>query len=146
LFTKEDFDINLEEMKVTCPAGNVKEIKKEGKSIVKFPKKVCDNCPKKKECTKSKSRRSISINEYEKRLEEQRERQKTDEFKVEYNSRSNGERTIYTMTSRGGRLARFIGEYKVHQQEILVATFTNIQNLMGDLFKREKSCIEGSMS
>ena len=144
-YTKDDFEINLDKMEVTCPSGNVEKIKKQGKITIIFSKKRCNCCSKKELCTNSKSGRSITINKYEKRLKEQREKQLTAEFKKDYNQRSNGERTICFLTSKGGRKARYVGIKKVQEQQYLVSLLNNIKQFAGELFKKTSSKCGWSM-
>jgi len=84
-----------------------------------FSKNKCNCCSKRKLCINSKSGRSITINNYEKKLKKLREKQLTAEFKKDYIQRSNGERTIYFLTSKSGRKARYVGVKKVQEQQYL---------------------------
>lgn len=119
LFSKEEFDIDLNMGSITCPAGQTisivpkretkKQVKRAAKGIVKFPKETCDACPLKDKCTKSKSGRTIRIHEQEALLQAARVQQKTPEFKAEYSVRANVERTIAHLTRHGARQIRLVG-------------------------------------
>lgn len=59
LLAKEDFDIDVETGKVTCPDGQVAIIRKEGAS---FSKATCDGCALRSACTTStRGGRSIAV-------------------------------------------------------------------------------------
>ena len=90
-FSKSDFNINLKQGTVTCPAEITVEFptkKPENKNkltIVNFGS-ACDGCPLRSQCTKSKTGRSISIGPSEAILTEARQRQKDPAWQKEYTS------------------------------------------------------------
>jgi hypothetical protein len=135
-YKKDDFDINCETGKITCPAGHSVEFdidKLNEHKIVKirFNTKICNKCELKDKCTKSKKgERTINLHPYEKELQEKREYQKTDEFKEDYAKRSNGERRISQITRHGGRKSRYKGKEKTLWQLTMVAIGNNIYELM----------------
>jgi len=143
LFTKDEFEINLEEGTVTCPAGEVaefdkKKVKKRKKTSVNFSKETCEGCPLRDKCTNSKSGRQITIHKYEERLQEQRKYQKTREFKEDYSARANGERTISHVTRHGGRQSRFVGKGKTGIQILMACINQNIKVVMGHIINKAK--------
>ena len=143
-YTKDEFKIDLEEGVVTCPGGNVKEFEAKGvleerkKISVHFPEKTCSDCPQKEKCTKSKEGRGISIHPYEDKLQEQREYQKTEEFKEDYSRRANGERTISHITAHGGRKSRYRGKKKTKWQIIMASINHNLKMIMGYIQNKTK--------
>lgn len=138
-FTKEEFEINIDAGTVKCPCDELATFdpsKIDGKTgtTAKFSFEKCEKCPKYDECTSSKSGRSISINKDEDRLQNDREIQKSQEFKAEYNKRSNGERTIAFLTRSGGRKSKYIGKEKTKWQLTMIAINNNIKQLMKHVF------------
>ena len=141
-FTKDDFEINMEEGTVTCPAGQVekineKKMKTRKTTTVGFSSKCC-NCPLRSKCTKSKSGRQITIHKNERKLQKEKVRQATETFKKEYARRSNGERTISELTKHGGRKSKHVGLEKTKQQLIIAAINNNIKKLMGNIFRKQE--------
>jgi len=135
-FTKEDFQIDLEEAKIICPEGKVTEKYHQSKDAqgevtrtFVFPRKTCENCPKKEECIKAKrTGRTISVGPYEEHLKEARERQKTEEFKRIYNERRPPiERKIAELIRHGLRKTRYIGKRKSRFQALFTASVVNLK-------------------
>ena len=73
----------------------------------------------------------MRINPYEDRIQEQREYQKTEAFKSDYNKRPNGERTIAQLTRGGGRKSRYVGKKKTKWQLIMASINNNLKVVMG---------------
>jgi len=134
--TKEEFDVDLEKEKVRCPEEETttkchKSKNPEGeiaKTFV-FPKKVCQACPRKDECTSAKhTGRRISVGPYEEYLQKAREIQKTEEFKKIYNQRRPPiERKIAELISHGLHKARYIGKRKSRLQALFTAAVVNLK-------------------
>ena len=138
-FTKEDFQIDLEQGKIVCLEGKVTEKYHQSKDAqgevtrtFVFPGKTCDNCSKKEECTKAKrTGRTISVGPYEEYLQEARERQKTDEFKRIYNERRPPvERKIAELIRHGLRKTRYIGKRKSRLQALFTASVVNLKRIL----------------
>ena len=149
-FTKDDFEINLDDGTVTCPVGHVtafdkQKVKKRKKTTAGFLKNICQNCPLRDKCTSSKSGRQISIHSHEDKIQEQREYQKTPEFKGDYCKRANGERTISHITRHGGRQGRFVGKEKTGFQILMVCINHNIKMVMGHVLEKSKSIDTGEV-
>ncbi|QSZ27574.1 IS1182 family transposase [Aceticella autotrophica] len=139
-FSKEEFKIDLEKGTVECPNGHIKQFdtektQKHEQVTVKFRAEECNDCPLKDQCTKSKKGRTINIHPYEKEIQEQREYQKTDEFKEDYAKRPNVERNISELTRHGGRKGRYRGKLKIRWQMIMVAINNNIKVIMKHISK-----------
>ena len=110
LYTKDDFVIDPVEGTVRCPEGyemkyDVELTRQRKETKVLFPRRYCGSCPQKERCTKSKRGRQITIHPYEDRLQQQRQYQRTQEFRERYAKRSHGERTIAHLTRHGARKA-----------------------------------------
>ena len=134
--SKEEFDIDLEKEKVTCPEGKTttkyhKSKNSEGETAKTFvfSKEVCQACPRKDECTNAKDTgRTISVGPYEEYLQKAREIQKTEEFKKIYNERRPPiERKIAELIYHGLRKARYIGKRKSRLQALFCGAVVNLK-------------------
>ena len=148
-YTKDDFNINLEEGKVTCPNNATVEFDKEKeigeKGLTIDFKKACENCPLKDKCTDSKKGRKITINKNEKKYKEARKKQNTEEYKKDYAKRSNVERNIYQVTSHGGRQSRYVGIKKTAWQVIMACINNNIKKFMSYIYKNDDKKAKGGV-
>lgn len=149
-YTKNEFDIDINEGTVTCPNGYVEDFdsekieNREG-ATVKFDADKCNSCPKKEQCTKSNNGRSINIHPYEDKVEQQREFQQTAEFKEDYAQRSNGERTISELTKHGGRQGKYKGKLKTKWQLTMVSINNNIKATMRFIHRELQSYQQGGL-
>lgn len=107
-FTLDDFIIDENDGTVTCPAGNTRPMSQS--RTVTFGR-LCDGCPLRQQCTTSKTGRSMSIHEHEGLLRAARAQAKTPQFKRDYPTRSNVERTVAQAATQNGRRVklRYIG-------------------------------------
>ena len=99
-FTLDDFTIDEPNRTVTCPNGNTRPISPA--RTVTFGR-LCDGCPLRQQCTTSKTGRSMSIHPHEGLLRAARAQAKTPQFKRDYPTRSNIERTIAQVATQNGR-------------------------------------------
>ncbi len=127
----KDFKIDFENKKATCPAGVESNSWKtrggsDGVINIGFPGKKCGICPLKQDCTQSSSRKlqvkSQPLFEF---MEQQRERQKTDEFKKAYRQRSGSEGTVSQLVHTGIRRSPYLGLAKTHLRNVLAAAGVN---------------------
>jgi len=149
-YTKEDFRIDIDNGEVTCPGGYTEEFDAEKIKVregmtVTFDADTCNQCPYKEQCTKSRNGRSIGINPYEDRIQQQREYQKTEVFKKDYSKRPNGERTISQLTRHGGRKSRYVGKSKTKWQLIMTAINNNVKAVMGFIAIKLQDAAEGKV-
>jgi len=137
--SKEEFDINLERGKVTCPEGNTtdkysksKDAQGETTKTFVFPKEVCDSCPRRNECTNAKNTgRTIRVSSNEEYLQKARERQKTKGFQEIYNKRRPPiERKIAELIHHGLRKTRYIGKRKSRLQALFTASAVNFKKIL----------------
>lgn len=143
LFTKSDFQIDLEQQSVTCPKGELIPIKRhsDGSGTADFGSR-CAGCPLAPQCTSSKSGRTISIHAHEQTLERQREKQRTADWKAAYRAtRPKVERKIGHLMFRrhGGRRVRVRGLERVAQDFLMLAAAANLRRLavLGVRFARQ---------
>jgi hypothetical protein len=107
-FTLDDFTIDENDGTVTCPAGNTRPMSTS--RTVAFGR-LCADCPLRQRCTTSKTGRSMTIHEHEDLLRAARAQAKTPQFKRDYPTRSNVERTVAQVATQNGRRVklRYIG-------------------------------------
>ena len=135
-FCAENFLIDWQRKKATCPAGKESSSWSDAKTEtakqvvkIKFSTKDCQVCSFRADCTKSKrARRTLTILP-EVQYESQRkirEREKTPEYRKEYQRRSGIEGTIsQAVRGFGIRRSRYIGQAKTHLQQVVSATAIN---------------------
>lgn len=128
-YTKDDFDVNLQSGRVTCPAGRVAPIRfgPRGEGKAGF-KPHCAHCPLKDGCTPSKRGRTISIHPQEPLLQAARAEQATADWQAAYRAdRPVVERKIAHLVRRpwGGRKARSRGRQRVNTDLHLRAAALN---------------------
>lgn len=142
LFMQEDFFIDWEHKQVVCPNHAVattwtETTDRRGKTDqhkhtikVRFPRKTCQVCPLRAQCTTSKTNgRSLQFpaQQVHETVLAARKYQKTHDFKQKYKRRAGVEGTISTVTNHGGlRVARYVGHAKTHLQAILAASAYNV--------------------
>ncbi len=113
-FTRDDFTIDHDQNRVTCPAGNTATIGSKGQ--VRFGV-VCTECPLRSRCTTSKTGRYLLIHPHDRLLTEARQRWKQSETVARYNRhRPSVERIISWVVANGNRKLRYRGIKPNRQQ------------------------------
>jgi hypothetical protein len=130
LFSKNQFDIDLDADLVTCPAGQTAPIRRnqQGAGIASFGT-ACTGCPLQSQCTTAAAGRTIAIGVYERQLAAARARQQDPGWMADYRAtRPKVERKIGHLMRRrhGGRRARVRGQTKIAADFTLLAAATNI--------------------
>ena len=133
MFTKDQFDIDLEHDAVTCPAGHTAPIRRDGTGAgtASFGD-ACTHCPLREQCTKAAAGRSISVGLHEKQLAAARARQRDPDWVADYRAtRPKVERKIGHLMRRrhGGRRARVRGQAKIAADFALLAAAVNLARL-----------------
>ncbi len=133
LFTKDRFEVNLEDDTVTCPAGATVTIRRhrDGGGMAYFGD-ACAGCPLREQCTRSTAGRTISIGAHEAALARARQRQRDPGWQDDYRTtRPKVERKLAHLMRRrhGGRRARVRGTVKVGADFSLLAAATNLARL-----------------
>jgi transposase len=135
---KEEFQINLENMTCTCPAGKTtKTLVKAGKWTDRHGEKhqaweflfdaaVCNACDRRPGCTKAIRGRSIRLHPQERLLQQAREFQKSDGFKEYSQIRQTAEHRLARLVQLRIRQARYFGRRKTLFQLLLAATVANL--------------------
>jgi len=133
MFSKDHFYIELDAGIVTCPAGEVAEIRwgAHGGGKAYFAPH-CATCPLAAECTTSPGGRTITISPYEQTLSEARQQQADPDWQQDYRqTRPKVERKLGHLMRRkhGGRRARVRGTAKVDADFNLLAAANNMARL-----------------
>lgn len=135
---KRDFDIDLDRLRVTCPAGKTTEVysmvgeKQEGGPVpvFRFEKSDCQSCHLRSQCssaTASGGFRIIRLSPYERELQENRAFAETERGKQVLRERSAVERLLSHLVRMGMRNARFFTMKRVQLQAYMVAAAYNLQ-------------------
>jgi len=133
MFTKADFDIDLDTDMVTCPNGVTAPVRRngDGDGTAAFGP-ACAQCPLRARCTKADAGRTISVGRYEHRLAGARTRQQDPQWTADYRAtRPKVERKLaHLMRHRhGGRRARMRGTTKIDADFNLLAAAHNLARL-----------------
>ena len=131
-FAKDAFAIDLTGGTVTCPAGQVAELRAIKDGHIAHFGQACRACPLADKCTASADGRSIHVGLYEQQLTRARARQADPDWKADYTAtRPKIERKISHLTRRrhGGRRARVRGHTKVDADFSLLAAAVNLARL-----------------
>jgi hypothetical protein len=132
-FSQDDFRIDLDAGTVQCPVGQLVQLRrgKDGSGEAQFGAS-CQYCPRRPECTESKSGRTVYVHPKHRTLDRARRRQRDPEWKKRYRSvRPRVERKLAHMMRRkhGGRRARVRGALRVGHDFSLLAAATNLARL-----------------
>ena len=137
---KKEFQINLEDMTCTCPAGQTTHtLIKAGKWTDRHGKKhqlwaflfdagFCSTCARRPECVWAKGHqgRSIRLHPQERLLQEAREFQESAAFKEYRQIRQTAEHRLARLVQLGMRQARYFGRRKTLFQLLMAATVANL--------------------
>ncbi len=140
-FRLSDFILDWEQQEAICPAGRTSAnwtpaVDKHKNNVVKirFSCKDCGNCSFQTQCTRSTPpRRTLTVRPeaQHKALQDNRAKEKTEQFIQQYAKRAGIERTISQGVRRCGmRRTRYIGLTKTHLQHLLTAAAINIVRVM----------------
>jgi hypothetical protein len=129
-FTKQQFRIDLEAGRVTCPARLLVPITpaRHGGGVARFGR-ACAACPLASSCTSSRAGRTVTIHPHEARLQAARRRQQDPAWRADYRAhRPTVERKLAHLLRRrhGGRRARVRGRLRVTQDWRLLAAAVNL--------------------
>jgi transposase len=143
-FDRTDFEIDLEEGHVTCPAGHraetsyqTRDHKDRPVERFQFDGEVCAECPLRSECTSAKNGRPIMLHHHEEKVQEVRAYNKTEEFEERYRERPKVERKLSELLwTHGLRVGRYLGQKKTEMQALLTATVANLKRAGTDLIEK----------
>jgi IS5 family transposase len=132
-YTKDNFTIDLARDTVTCPAGQLVQIRrnKDGSGVASFGAR-CGKCPRADSCTKSKEGRNVTVNQREHLLQRARAEQKSTAWRTGYKAtRPKVERKLSHLMRRrhGGRRARVRGTERVTRDFTMLCAAENLRRL-----------------
>jgi transposase len=139
-FDISKFRVEWDREKVICPAGRESSSWKpmvDGRGNdfihVAFARSDCSVCVHLSQCTSAKGRRrtvNIKPKDLHESLQQNRQREKTKEFKEEYSKRAGIEGTISQgVRAFGLRRSRYIGMGKTHLQHLATAAAINLERV-----------------
>jgi hypothetical protein len=137
---KSQFQIDLEAMTCTCPAGHTtanlismgswvdRQGQKQPKKSFAFPAAVCAACPLRPQCIKAKANRGRTVHLYpqEGLLQAARAFQNSPEFQPYRQMRQTAEHRLARLVQLGIRQARYFGRQKTLFQLLLAAMVANL--------------------
>lgn len=129
MFVKSDFDLDLENDRVRCPAGETTSTfstSKEGTKTFTFGS-ACADCPLRSVCTTSQSGRSVSVHPQEACLREARAYQKTPEGKARLRERVVVEHRLARLGQLGIGQARYRSRLKTRFQLMVASSLANFR-------------------
>jgi hypothetical protein len=131
-FTKDAFSVDLTARTVTCPAGQIRPLRRAGPGAMAYFGPACASCPLAAQCTTAKGGRTIYAGPYEEQLAAARARQRDPDWAADYRAtRPKVERKIGHLMRRrhGGRRARVRGRVKIAADFALLAAAVNLARL-----------------
>jgi hypothetical protein len=145
LFPKATFDIDLQAMTCTCPAGQVTEKlvgtgrtkprtgEYEKGHVFQFEAAVCEVCHLRAQCTRAGpgKGRTVNLHPQERLLQQARALQASPDFKRYQRMRQVGEHRLARMVQLGVRKARFFGRTKTLFQALMAAAVANFTLIAG---------------
>ncbi len=129
LFKKTDFNLNMRDMTITCPAGHVEAF--EPGQVVEFDPEVCGPCPLRSKCTHSASGkgRTVSIAEDERLQKKLRARLASKAGRLQLRERVGVEHRLAHIAARQGRRARYGGVTKNVFDLRRIAAIQNLETI-----------------
>lgn len=107
-FSKQDFDIDLDDQTVTCPADHTRPIP-EGGGQVRFGKR-CEDCPLRSKCTEAKNGRSVTIRDDERFMQRLRRLVDSPKGRKRLRKRTYVEHGLGRIQKLQGSRARYTGQ------------------------------------
>ena len=131
-FSKKAFTINLDEHRVTCPAGHIQLIRQGNKvERAHFPAKQCNGCALKAQCTESEKGRVLTLHPQEAMLQNLRYHVETKEGRADARERVKVEHALASVCNRKGPRARYIGlrlnEYDLNRTAMITNLHISMQ-------------------
>jgi hypothetical protein len=129
LFAKSAFDIDVENDRVSCPAGQVTttfSTTPEGGKTFLFGS-VCAECPLRALCTTSKTGRSVSVHPQEAMLQSARAYQRTPEGRARLRERVVVEHRLARLSQLGISQARYVSRKKTRFQLAMACALANFR-------------------
>jgi transposase len=136
-FTVEDFDVEIEQRRATCPAGKPNDqcSRLDGEAAdraqyrLEWNQSTCAECPLRERCLgERQTHKTIVVGEHHTALQARRREQKTEAFQARMRHRNAIEGTQSELVrAHGLRWARYRGLEKVRLQNYLIGAACNIK-------------------
>ena len=138
LFTKREFEIDLETKVAQCPNGE--EVSFELGQTIEFPAEKCDICPLREQCTKRKlgGGRTIKIHPNEEFFKELRLFETSPEGRAKLRPRVDVEHCLAHVGQRQGDKARYIGARKNTFELRIVCAIQNLERTQALATEKEQ--------
>ena len=139
LFTKADFTIDVRDMTITCPAGEVQPIRLG--AVVAFDPQACDGCSLRSQCTEAALGRGRTVNIAEDEILQQRLRRRmaTRQGRQRLRERVAIEHRLAHISQRQGHRARYRGVRKNEYDLRRAATIQNLERIQRRLEDQGKA-------
>jgi hypothetical protein len=136
LFSKGDFQLNLRDLTITCPAGETKSIRLG--TIVEFDADRCDSCKLRGRCTTLApgTGRTVSIAENERLQQRLRKQLASPAGRQKMRERVAVEHALAHISSRQGNRARYLGVRKNTFDQRRAAAIQNLESIQRELYRK----------
>lgn len=142
-FSKSEFEIDLDQMEVRCPAGqSTRDYRsaREGRGgQFLFPRASCQACPLRAQCVRGQGPRSISIQAEERLQQQARAHNQTEAGRQSLRERVVVEHRIARLVGLGIRQSRYFGKKKTRWQVVMAAVVANLSLVVGYCQRRAQS-------
>jgi hypothetical protein len=148
-FSKEQFEIDLEQMTCRCPAGQVTNKlvgNVRGRRAFQFDRALCASCPLRQSCFKPGARgRSVKLHPQEALLQAACAWQRSSQFGIFREQRQVVEHRIARLVQLGIHQAHYVGRRKVCFQALMAATVANL-TLIARPERRRRQLVQHSLA
>jgi len=142
-FSKSEFEIDLDQMEVRCPAGqSTRDYRSAGEGRggqFLFSQASCQACPLRSQCVRGQGPRSISIQAEERLQQQARAHNQTEAGRESLRERVVVEHRIARLVGLGIRQSRYFGKKKTRWQVVMAAVVANLSLVVGYCQRRAQS-------
>ncbi len=142
-FSKSEFEIDLDQMEVRCPAGqSTRDYRSAGEGRggqFLFSQAGCQACPLRSQCVRGQGPRSISIQAEERLQQQARAHNQTEAGRQSLRERVVVEHRIGRLVGLGIRQSRYFGKKKTRWQVVMAAVVANLSLVVGYCQRRAQS-------
>jgi hypothetical protein len=138
LFTKTDFKVNVRDMTITCPSGELEDIRPG--SVVEFDSQACDRCSLRAQCTQAAHGKGRTVNIAHDEVLQQRLRRRmaTRRGRQRVRERVPIEHSLAHISQRQGNRARYRGTRKNQYDLRRAAIIQNLERIQRRLLLAEE--------
>jgi transposase len=133
-YRSDHFDVDITAGKAVCPAGQISTqwshiLEARGEEYYRIEwGRQCDECEKRKECTRSKSgRRTLNVGIHHDLVQARRREMQSEAFALRMHQRNGIEGTISELTRGGMRRTRYRGLAKTRLANYFIAAACNVK-------------------